>query len=572
MFQGLLIVLFLLSVRSVMAQDLVEVAMQDGIERTYHLHVPENYIAGNGLVIALHDYASSGQAMAAITDLNQAADEHGFIAVYPDSLDLYWDAGQIGTGWPLGSEPVDDVGFILQLLDNLQAKYETDAVYVTGFGQGGALAYRLACVLPERVTAVAVVGALLWDYHVADCGEASAPVTMLIAVGTEDLVYPLEGRTVNTAGSDARLTILSAAQTTDFWLKRNDCQTTATDVIELQIHDDCMDGTQIIFSPIVGGGHMWLRNGPYTLNQIGVDVTDMVVGFFMGADDWGTDSSYATDAELFGGMMRTYRTYVPPTYDPTQSTPLVIALHGRPDNGSGIAYRLDMNRIAREQGFIVAYPDGIDLGWNYTRDAPLFPDNPIDDDAFIAAMVADLAVDLNVDRERVYVTGFSNGGFMTERLACVAADTYAAFAVVGAAFSQNFAALCADATPVPILFMHGTDDPSIPWEGAVVADIQLFLSVPDTIAAWTLINDCDNTPAETVLPQRGESPGTQVHRFDFADCAPDSDLVFYGIIGGGHNLPGVPGRIGPQIAREVNMDIHAGEVIWEFVSQFTLSD
>ena len=316
---------------------------------------------------------------------------------------------------------------------------------------------------------------------------------------------------------------------------------------------------------------MWLRSGPYTLNQIGVDMTDLVVGFFMHASNWAAAGIPTADNNLFGDRIRTYRTYVPPAYDPQQPSSLVIALHGRPDNGSGFAYRLDMNGVAKANDFIVAYPDGIDLGWNYTRNAPLFPDNPVDDDAFLAAMVDDLSVDLNIDRERVYVTGFSNGGFMTQRLACVAADDYAAFAVVGASFSQNFAALCSDSTPVPILFMHGTDDPSIPWDGAVVAGIQLFLSVPDTIAAWTLINNCENAPTETVLPQSGDSEGTEVHRFDFDGCSPDTDLVFYGIVGGGHNLPGVPGRIGPQIARQVNMDIHAGEVIWDFVSQFTLN-
>ena len=199
----LFIAVLLLTMQGVVAQDTSGTLMHDNVERTYALHVPETYVPGNALVIALHDYASSGQAIAAHTGLNSAADTFGFMAVYPDSLDLYWDAGQIGNGWPLGSESVDDVGFLTQLLDDLQAEYDAGVVYVTGFGQGGALAYRLACSIPDRLNAVAVIGALLSDYHVANCEDVTAPISMLIAVGTDDLVYPLEGRTL-TSTSDGQ--------------------------------------------------------------------------------------------------------------------------------------------------------------------------------------------------------------------------------------------------------------------------------------------------------------------------------------------------------------------------------
>ena len=177
-----------------LAQDEIATLEHEDIERTYTIHVPESY-EGNApvrLILALHDFGSSGQGMAAMTDLNEVADEQGFIVAYPDVLDMYWDDGRIKIGWPQDADEVDDVGFLSRLLDDVSAHYAISDVYLTGFAQGGAMAYRLACAQPERFAAVAVVGALMWDYQLEACAETDAPVTMFLLIGTEDRAFSAE--------------------------------------------------------------------------------------------------------------------------------------------------------------------------------------------------------------------------------------------------------------------------------------------------------------------------------------------------------------------------------------------
>ena len=573
----LLLIIFIMMIQAwlVTAQSNVNSMEYDGAERTYYVHVPDTYSVSEPmpLVLALHDFASSGRGMAAMTGLDAVADGQGFIVAYPDALDMYWDDGRVRRGWPPNVDEVDDVGFLTQMLDDLTTQYNVGEVYLTGYANGGTMAYRLACELPNRFAAVAVVGALMWDYHLDDCAASDAPVTMLVMLGTADVSYPLAGRTVTLAGGDVSLEILDAQATIDYWVGHNECDLdTAQIVDDILVYDTCSGGTRVVFDPLAGVGHVWLRDGDYTLNQFGMDATEAIAGFFFGNADWVNLSVPDTSAEIFGDLTRSYRAYVPTTYDPQRLMPLVIALHGRPDNGTGFAYRLDMNRVAQQHGFIMAYPDGIDFGWNYVKGSPLFAQSSVDDDAFLEAMVDDLAVDLNIDRDRVYVTGFSNGGFMTMRLACVAPDLYAGFAIVGAGFQINFVDLCREATPVPMMFMHGTEDVSIPWAGMVTNEIRALLSFPDTVGMWVDVNRCDGDPVQAIFPQSGQSPETQVHRFNYTNCAEPGDLLVYAIVGGGHNLPGVPGRIIERIAGRVNMDIHAGEVIWEFLSEHSLSE
>ena len=253
-------------------------------------------------------------------------------------------------------------------------------------------------------------------------------------------------------------------------------------------------------------------------------------------------------------------------------TALDDALHGRPDTGAGIAYLFDMNRVAREENFIAIYPDGLEYEWNYVLGFRGFPNTGVDDVAFLSTLVDDLAVDLSIDRDRVYIAGFSNGGFMTQRVACEDPAPYAGFATIGATLFPGFVNLCEGATPRPMLIMHGTRDVSIPWQGVQQGDMLLAWSVLDTVSFWLSHNGCAQSVAEQeTLPSQATAPTTFVHRYTFEDCPPDAEVQLYAIEGGGHNLPGVPDRLTPRIAGRVNMDLHAAEAVWAFFAQHALS-
>ena len=427
------------------------------------------------------------------------------------------------------------------------------------------MAYLAACQTRSPFASVAVVSALLWDYHVTTCPQEGEPISMLIMRGSADPFYLEEGRDFTISST------LSLEDTLNLWGGRNGCDMQAgRQLANVTLYSDCTDDSRLAYYEVEGGSGNWPRTGDYHLNQFGIDATDVVTGFFAAdADrDW-----IARQPEPFTEQARTYNVFVPSTYDPADSTPLVVVLHGRPDNGAGIAYISDMNTIAEREGFLVVYPDGLENEWNYTRAIPMFGRlNATDDAQFLSDLIDDLAQDLNIDRERVYVTGFSNGGFMTQRLACEARDQYAAFAVVGATAFLGMTPLCEGTEPAPILFMHGTDDVSVPWEGIPrpMAGEMVYVAAPilRTVEFWIMHNGCDVTYEETQFEPQGDSPETSVHLLEFEGCPKNGALDFYAIFGGGHNWPGVPGRLREDIAGNVNMDIHASQVIWDFFSEF----
>jgi poly(3-hydroxybutyrate) depolymerase len=369
------------------------------------------------------------------------------------------------------------VGFIAALIDHLQETYAIDSVYLTGFGHGGSMAYRLACEIPGRLAKVAVVGALPWDYQTAGCGESSAPVSILMLNGSEDdYYYPVIGDrklTRNSANS-----LLSVEEALTFWAAHNGCDLDAalTDPADqaFTVYESCADNSTVAAYTLPEVGHNWLRAGDYHLNQYGVSTTDYVGRYFF--DDFDSWANLFVQPEpawtIYFGQPRSYIVYVPPSYDPAQPAPLVVALHGRPHNGAGFAYLLDLNRVAADNGFIAVYPDGFQEEWNYVRDiTPGYEDWGVDDVEFLSFLIDDLSQDLNIDRTRLYATGFSNGGFMTQRLACEPDTPFAAFGVFGATLYPEFEELCSSAPLRPILLMHGTFDRSIPWEGTVYGDV-----------------------------------------------------------------------------------------------------
>ncbi|MBI5957392.1 MAG: prolyl oligopeptidase family serine peptidase, partial [Chloroflexi bacterium] len=529
----------------------------------------------------LHSFASSGRAMQALSGLDALAEQNGTLVAYPDAFDLDWDDGQSQTGWPVKLQFLDDVGFVSALIDHLSEEYTIDPerIYVAGFGAGGDMAFRLACVLPDRLAKVAVVGSLTWDYHVSMCGEPSEPVSLLVLNGANNLDRPAEGRTVTDDASGRSLNILNAEATASFWAARNECDLGAIRAAENPrrlIYDQCAGEASVSVYIFQGVGNNWPHTGDYILNQFGVDFSQMVMDFFA-AD---TPPEFTEDAvlEVYGGAARSYFVYVPPSYDPAVPMPLVMALHGRPGTATGLAYLFDLNRVAHDEGFIVVYPDGTPVKgagagreWNYARGTPGYRDPGVDDVDLLSVLVDDLSLDLNIDQNRLYMTGFSNGGFMTQRLACDAGERWAAFASIGATLYPVLLDECAGKPPVPMMLIHGTQDVSVGWEGNNYLGNIISYSVPDTILFWAIHDNCDpETLDYSVIPTTLEAPTTQVFRYVFDDCAMGTELVYYVVEGGGHNIPGVADRLEVEIAGNVNMDIHAGEEIWKFFEHHAL--
>lgn len=249
-----------------------------------------------------------------------------------------------------------------------------------------------------------------------------------------------------------------------------------------------------------------------------------------------------------GGMTRTYKLYIPDSYDLTQAAPLVLSLHGFSSNAEQQEGYSGWDDIADSENFIVAYPQGTQspARWNAGPNL-LTRGNRADDVAFIRDLIAQVTQNYCIDTARIYVNGISNGGGMTNRIACEMADQFAAAGMVAPAVSKI--GDCEPSRPIPIIDFHGTEDPLVAYDGN-----RIFPAAQDWAAEWAARNGCDPTPEN--IPATGDVSG--VH---YVNCDDNADVILYTIDGGGHTWPGGPPL---PLLGKTTRDIDATSTMWEF--------
>jgi polyhydroxybutyrate depolymerase len=279
---------------------------------------------------------------------------------------------------------------------------------------------------------------------------------------------------------------------------------------------------------------------------------------------------------IHDNLERTFIIHVPSFYDKSVRLPLVIALHGRGTTGQGmiILTRKGFDRLAETDGFIVVYPDGIELNWNDGRMDEEANDRAhrenIDDVGFISSLIDLMINEYNADPERVYVTGISNGAIMAYRLACELSHRIAAIAPVDGNIPCMLVSDCSPTDPVSVLAINNVNDPLVPFEGGMITGhyrrlkLGKVLSVKDSIEFWVRRNMCSPEPVITEEPDRDPSDGTRVTREEYLNGKNNTEVVLYIIDGGGHTWPGGLQYLPSWKIGKTSRDIDANEVIWSF--------
>ena len=236
-----------------------------------------------------------------------------------------------------------------------------------------------------------------------------------------------------------------------------------------------------------------------------------------------------------GGVRRTYLLHAPPGYTGSTPLPLVIAMHVYPGTGAAMRDLIRMDAKADQQNFLVAYPNGLNSGFN-----ALVCCGTADDVAFLTSLSRHLVDRWRVDPDRVFLTGMSNGGDMSFRGAVEASDTFAAIGVVSGGYggSRTEATTYVPTRPVSVVTIIGTQD-------------RYFSTFESGIATWQQRLRC--------TPAAAPAPAPPVKR-TVARCADGSDVDVYVVPDMGHVWPGTGGG---QVSVP-NAPMSATDIVWDF--------
>jgi polyhydroxybutyrate depolymerase len=224
---------------------------------------------------------------------------------------------------------------------------------------------------------------------------------------------------------------------------------------------------------------------------------------------------------------------------------MIFNLHGLGSNALEQQLYTGFDFVADTAAIIMVYPNGVDHQWNVAGSSG------VNDVGFISALIDTMAVSYSIDQDRIYSTGMSMGGFMSYRLACDLEDRIAAIASVTGLLATN---PCTPSRPMPILQMHGTADPVVP-----------YTFVSNTISFWTLHNGCPGEPIVTNLPDIDTTDQSTVTISYYGPCEDHTEVMLYTINGGEHTWPGALINIGIT-----NHDINGCVEIWKFFQRYTI--
>ncbi len=312
-------------------------------------------------------------------------------------------------------------------------------------------------------------------------------------------------------------------------------------------------------------------------------LTKPVITIFMNVMSWfsrkfspGPHGSYRRASLIHDSLKRTFIVYLPSSYDRTVPSPLVMALHGKGVDAEGmiLVTRKGFDRLAERDGFLVVYPDGLELNWNDGRRDEEADDRAhredIDDVGFIAALADTMVSEYNTDPRLVYVTGISNGAIMAYRLACELSHKIAAIAPVDGNIPLLFIDDCSPSRHVPVLAINNVNDPVVPFEGGEIYShsgremLGRVLSVEKSVEYWVKRNGCSPVPVITEEPDRDPTDGTRVARREYFNREDGTEVVLYVVDGGGHTWPGGLQYLPARVIGKTSRDIDASEVIWSF--------
>lgn len=265
---------------------------------------------------------------------------------------------------------------------------------------------------------------------------------------------------------------------------------------------------------------------------------------------------------LIDGIERKYIVYLPKTkFQAEEKIPLLLMLHGRFGSAKLMMETYNMNAIADREIFAILYPDGFDHSWADGRGGTPADKNNINDVKFIESVIQRVAANYPIDQNHIFITGHSNGGFMTQRMLIEKTNLFKAGVSVTAHISKKVLMNSTPTKPISVAFISGTEDPLVPYDGGYVVDGEEVLGAEDSVRRWIEWNQCSKQATfETINKQRDE---TSLEIYTYKGCKESAEVKLYKLIGAGHMWPGTKQKIPFVNLGKETSQLNASEEIWK---------
>ena len=263
------------------------------------------------------------------------------------------------------------------------------------------------------------------------------------------------------------------------------------------------------------------------------------------------DSTSNFQTIIHEGVNREYVIHVPDSYDGSFSVPVVLNFHGFSGDAYQYMNEADMRILSESENFILIYPQGLDLdGEPHWNACPNGGDNKsdVDDFGFIETLIEEISSNYNIDLERIYAVGYSNGGMMAYGLANHKSELIAAVASVSGAMLDCIGPA---SHPMPVIHLHGTDDLDLPYNGN-----NYYNSVQNTLDYWINFNNTNKEP----IVNFDNSGEIEIEHYVYDNGNNSVSVEHYKYIGGYHIwfMSTFQGQ-------------NTSELVWDFLSRYDIN-
>lgn len=275
-------------------------------------------------------------------------------------------------------------------------------------------------------------------------------------------------------------------------------------------------------------------------------------------------SQMTTYSFNYDGNNRAFNIYLPQSYsEETEDLPVVFFLHGMGGdmtNFSGLSYK------AEAENYIMVVPQALKdektgASWNagaITVKGNIYsPNANIDDVGFISTLLDTVSTWYNVNEEKVYIAGFSLGGFMANKLACELSDRISAIASVSGTMTRKLAINCNPSQIIPSLQIHSTNDNMVSYKGS-----KNNFGAEELFSFWAKKNKANST-LDTLNLSNNVNDGYSALKFTYNGKNKSNEGVLYRLAGPSHNAS--------WYTISSKNDFDAINVIWDFFKTHSIN-